>query len=87
MPLRWRVGWPGANSHSTAFRRPRWMLLVLWTIWLAVASAMTPARIAEFRQETVSMFYHGYDNYMKIAFPEDEVSKQVEEWKALLTVF
>lgn len=36
---------------------------------------MTPARIAELRQETVSMFYHGYDNYMKIAFPEDEVSR------------
>jgi hypothetical protein len=25
------------------------------------------------RQETVDMFYHGYDNYIKIAFPEDEV--------------
>jgi hypothetical protein len=55
------------------------MLLGLWSIWLAIASAMTPARIAELRQETVSMFYHGYDNYMKIAFPEDEVSKQMGE--------
>lgn len=34
---------------------------------------MTPARMAELRQETVEMFYHGYDNYMDIAFPEDEL--------------
>ena len=35
---------------------------------------MRPARVAELRRETVDMFYHGYDNYMRIAFPEDEVS-------------
>lgn len=34
---------------------------------------MRPSRVAELRQETVAMFYHGFDNYMKIAFPEDEV--------------
>lgn len=34
---------------------------------------MTPAHIAELRKETVDMFYHGFDNYMDIAFPEDEV--------------
>lgn len=34
---------------------------------------MTPARIAELRKETVEMFYHGFDNYMELAFPEDEV--------------
>lgn len=51
----------------------RWILLAIFTIWLAVASAMTPARIAELRQETVEMFYHGFDNYMNVAFPEDEV--------------
>jgi hypothetical protein len=34
---------------------------------------MTDARIAELRKETVEMFYHGYDNYMNVAFPEDEV--------------
>jgi hypothetical protein len=47
---------------------------VFLTSWLALASAMTPGRIAELRQETVAMFYHGFDNYMKVAFPEDEVS-------------
>lgn len=34
---------------------------------------MTPERIGELRKETVAMFYHGFDNYMKVAFPEDEV--------------
>ncbi len=34
---------------------------------------MTPARVAELRKETVAMFYHGFDNYMEVAFPEDEV--------------
>ncbi|KAJ5037529.1 uncharacterized protein L3040_007701 [Drepanopeziza brunnea f. sp. 'multigermtubi'] len=34
---------------------------------------MSAARIAELRQETVEMFYHGFDNYMNIAFPEDEL--------------
>lgn len=35
--------------------------------------AMRPARMAELRQQTIDMFYHGYDNYMHLAFPEDEV--------------
>ena len=38
-----------------------------------MANAMTPAHIAKLRKETVDMFYHGFDNYMDIAFPEDEV--------------
>jgi hypothetical protein len=42
-------------------------------IWLAIANAMSPTRIAELRKETVDMFYHGFDNYMDVAFPEDEV--------------
>ena len=54
-------------------------LLVL--TWLAPTDAMRPDRIAELRNETVEMFYHGYDNYMNLAFPEDEVRWQ----KAALT--
>jgi hypothetical protein len=38
-----------------------------------VAAAMRPDRVRELRRETVDMFYHGFDNYMNIAFPEDEV--------------
>lgn len=35
--------------------------------------AMRADRLAELRQETVDMFYHGWNNYMEHAFPEDEV--------------
>ncbi|KAI1115741.1 glycoside hydrolase family 47 protein [Nemania sp. NC0429] len=49
-----------------------WALLLLLT-WLAPVLAMRPGRVAELRQETVGMFYHGFDNYMRIAFPEDEL--------------
>lgn len=52
---------------------------------MAGVSAMTPARIAELRQETVSMFYHGYDNYMKVAFPEDEVGESLPKEVLKLT--
>lgn len=74
MPLRWRallgMSW---SAHSMGSPLSRWILWGVFTVWLAVASAMTPARIAELRQETVDMFYHGFDNYMNVAFPEDEV--------------
>ena len=56
-----------------------WSLLLAW-LFLAVslapwppAAAMRPDRVRDLRQETVQMFYHGFDNYMKVAFPEDEV--------------
>ncbi|KAK0617859.1 glycoside hydrolase family 47 protein [Bombardia bombarda] len=48
------------------------LLLVVVASWPG-AEAMRLARVAELRQETVDMFYHGYDNYMHIAFPEDEL--------------
>lgn len=47
--------------------------LLPWLLLLSPASAMTPARMAELRHDTVAMFYHGFANYMGIAFPEDEV--------------
>jgi hypothetical protein len=34
---------------------------------------MTHDTIARLRQETQDIFYHGYDNYMRHAFPEDEL--------------
>jgi hypothetical protein len=45
-----------------------WLLACLGQTW-----AMRPDRIASLRRDTVDMFYHGYDNYMKVAFPDDEV--------------
>ena len=50
-----------------------WTLLALLLARWPAAAAMRPDRIKALRQETVDMFYHGFDNYMEIAFPEDEV--------------
>lgn len=48
-------------------------IALLLVAWLDRTWAMRPDRIASLRHETVEMFYHGYDNYMKLAFPDDEV--------------
>jgi len=75
MPLRW-PDIPPQESHCSS-RKMLWHSV--WTVFpllvalVALADAMTPRRIGELRQETISMFYHGFDNYMQIAFPEDEV--------------
>lgn len=48
-------------------------IALLLVAWLDQTRAMRPDRIASLRNDTVDMFYHGYDNYMKLAFPDDEV--------------
>lgn len=52
---------------------PILFVALLCLVWLHQAVAMRPDRIAQLRQDTVEMFYHGFDNYMNLAFPEDEV--------------
>ncbi|KAK3341305.1 glycosyl hydrolase family 47-domain-containing protein [Lasiosphaeria hispida] len=51
-----------------------WLLLAILTVvsWPA-AAAMRSARVGDLRRETVDLFYHGFDNYMRVAFPEDEL--------------
>ena len=65
------------SSMSRARRKPGIVFVVLLAFllpaWLDGVHAMRPARVAKLRREAVDMFYHGYDNYMEIAFPEDEV--------------
>lgn len=77
MPLLGMGSWMLAPSHSSTNHGPLARLIVLFALllssWLGVVEAMRPSRVAELRQETVDMFYHGFDNYMEIAFPEDEV--------------
>ncbi|KUJ24559.1 glycoside hydrolase family 47 protein [Mollisia scopiformis] len=71
MPWRWQ-GLLCSRPHSAGTTiTSTWLVLALF--FAACAHAMTPARIAELRQETVDMFYHGYNNYMDVAFPEDEL--------------
>lgn len=52
------------------------LVVVQFLTWAALswtAQAMRQDQLGRLRQETVDMFYHGFDNYMKHAFPEDEV--------------
>lgn len=48
-------------------------IALLLLAWPEQSWAMRPDRIASLRDDTVEMFYHGYDNYMRLAFPDDEV--------------
>ncbi|KAI1132750.1 glycoside hydrolase family 47 protein [Nemania abortiva] len=77
MPLPGSAGCKLAPSYSpvTPWRHLRLVAAcAFWLLpWLAPVWAMSPGRIADLRQETVAMFYHGFDNYMDIAFPEDEL--------------
>ena len=60
----------------------RLALLLVCALSTWTASAMRADRLAELRQATVDVFYHGWRNYMDKAFPEDEVGS--EECVALL---
>lgn len=76
MPLLGMGSWTLATSHKSTNYGALTRLIVLFALlvsWLDLVEAMRPSRIAELRQDTVDMFYHGFDNYMNIAFPEDEV--------------
>ncbi|KAJ5201551.1 uncharacterized protein N7498_006214 [Penicillium cinerascens] len=46
---------------------------VLLSLWLTLAHGMRDHQIKELRQETERMFYHGFENYLEHAFPEDEL--------------
>ncbi|KAF1954944.1 seven-hairpin glycosidase [Byssothecium circinans] len=68
-PLR-RIALPGEAA---------WKLIAIWPLllwiccWATPGHGMTDDMIAGLRQETHDIFYHGYDNYMTHAFPEDEL--------------
>ncbi|KAI1464093.1 glycoside hydrolase family 47 protein [Daldinia caldariorum] len=79
MPLPGMGSWTLAISDSSTNHGPprlsaRLILpFVLLSSWLGLVESMRPSRISELRRDTVDMFYHGFDNYMNIAFPEDEL--------------
>ncbi|KAH8692422.1 glycosyl hydrolase family 47-domain-containing protein [Talaromyces proteolyticus] len=47
--------------------------MVILALWLVQVQAMREGQIHELRKETEQLFYHGFDNYMHYAFPEDEL--------------
>ena len=67
---------PATGSGLAMMAAFIWRLILpvaLLLRWPAQTLAMRPDRLAELRKETAAMFYHGYNNYMQHAFPEDEV--------------
>ncbi|KAF2875774.1 glycosyl hydrolase family 47-domain-containing protein [Massariosphaeria phaeospora] len=50
-----------------------WLLLLCLLLHATLGRGMTDEAISHLRQETRDIFYHGYDNYMQHAFPEDEL--------------
>jgi Glycosyl hydrolase family 47 len=59
--------------------RPVWAFKYIFCLTTALifftynVQSMDQATIKTLRQESVELFYHGYDNYLRYAFPEDEL--------------
>jgi hypothetical protein len=66
------------SRQAGAMRRllAAWLLVAGWAVSAALASGMGARRMAELRAQTGAMFYHGFESYMRHAFPEDEVRKR-----------
>ncbi|RYP75422.1 hypothetical protein DL769_003816 [Monosporascus sp. CRB-8-3] len=65
--------YPRRRCASSASLIALFGVIILPWLGSVGVEAMRSSRVAELRHETVDMFYHGFDNYMKIAFPEDEL--------------
>ncbi|KKK19842.1 ER glycosyl hydrolase (Edem) [Aspergillus rambellii] len=64
----------GCSSSQTSGRSTwtmAWVLIL--SLWASIAQSMRSDQIRELRIETEHMFYHGFENYLEHAFPEDEL--------------
>lgn len=54
---------------------PRTVIIAVVAVFLLVGNAdgMTERNVDRLRSMVENMFYHGYNNYMKHAFPRDEL--------------
>ncbi|KAA8645560.1 hypothetical protein EYZ11_006770 [Aspergillus tanneri] len=68
--MRSRCSWSQMFDLLTAWATT-WVLVL--PLWLAMAQGMRTEKIHELKKETELMFYHGYENYIEHAFPEDEL--------------
>ncbi|PKS12753.1 hypothetical protein jhhlp_000963 [Lomentospora prolificans] len=53
--------------------RPIALTLIVLFLGPWLSMAMGPGYMEKLRQDTIRMFRHGFDNYMRHAFPEDEL--------------
>lgn len=52
----------------------RWLSKVLIiSVWISAVPAMPQSQLLNLRERVGNLFYHGFDNYMEHAFPEDEL--------------
>lgn len=71
MPLRcWKSEGSRITRLQGLFLLP---CLLVVCLWAGGGWTMTDGEIEGMRLEAEHMFYHGFDNYMKHAFPEDEL--------------
>ncbi|KAL2832268.1 glycosyl hydrolase family 47-domain-containing protein [Aspergillus pseudoustus] len=67
--MRSGCGSPQMSLHSAWITS--WVFILL--LWLSAAQGMRHDQIRSLRIETEHMFYHGFENYLEHAFPEDEL--------------
>ncbi|KAL1384298.1 glycosyl hydrolase family 47-domain-containing protein [Phyllosticta capitalensis] len=63
----------GASNFAPGLGGLRWTALFWLLGHVALSTCMTEELLRSLKQETTDIFYHGYDNYMEHAFPEDEL--------------
>ncbi|KIW18320.1 hypothetical protein PV08_02608 [Exophiala spinifera] len=67
------------SSISGSWRLTKWLkfvslvVLVISLTSIVRVEAQTPGQIKALKKEVEDLFYHGYENYMAHAFPEDEL--------------
>ncbi|KAK5123015.1 hypothetical protein LTR85_003581 [Meristemomyces frigidus] len=67
------IVWPRTPGSSCSPWQTILYPLLLIAVLVTSAHGMTDEAIATLRDDTRSLFYHGYNNYMAHAFPEDEL--------------
>lgn len=68
------LAWPLSPASTALTRLAVWALVAsVLPAWLTVVHGMTVEEKTDLRRDTEDLFYHGFDNYMRFAFPEDEL--------------
>ncbi|CAJ0833793.1 21767_t:CDS:10 [Entrophospora sp. SA101] len=60
--------------YTRVYLRSSWISLVVLFFLLPEANSITNERRQELKLKAKEMFYHGFDSYMKYAFPYDELN-------------
>ena len=75
--MRWRCWRPLSKQTRhlsiVVLGFPTWGLMIVIFAFSGLALGMSRARMESLQQEAIDMFYHGYDNYLNVAFPDDEL--------------